>query len=372
MKKYLLLTIAIAALAAGTWWLRTRSAPSASGGPGGGGTPPAPVKTALVVAKDMPHEIRTFGTVAAFCTVEVKPQITGVMLTADFAEGAEVAKNDVLFTLDDRPWKAAVKQASANLARNRVQLENAVREAARQKELFGKGLAAEEDYDRARTAVAALEAQVTADEAMVENARLQLEYCTIRAPITGRTSEHRLEPGNVARANESVLTTLQQMQPVHVDFSVPEKELPRVRGALEAGAELQARPPFGAGAGEPETGRLTFADNAVDRATGTLRLRGEFANASRRLWPGQFVLVTFVVGRQPDAVVVPAVAVQTGQKGPGVFVVRADGTAELRPVAVDRTLGEEAVIAEGVKPGEKIVVEGQFRLFPGARVQEGK
>lgn len=340
----------------------------APGKPGAAPPPPALVTVAPVVRKAMPVEIRTFGTVVARATVELRAQIGGLLTQVHVADGATVKEGDLMFTIDPRPAEAALRQAEANLARNRVQAAQAARESARQQELLDKGLAAADDFEQARTAAEALSAAVRADEAAVTNALLQLEYCTIRAPIAGRAGEILVRAGNLVRPGDAVLTTIRRLQPIYVDLAVPEAELPAIQRAM-ASAPPAVRVFAPSSPDAVETGRLVFVDNTVDRATGTIRLRGEFENAALRLWPGQFVQAVLVRDVVPDALVVPTRAVQNGQKGSYVFVLTPEGTVDQRPVTVIRAGGEETVVAGGVKEGEPVVTDGQLRLVPGGRAQ---
>ena len=327
----------------------------------------APVTVATAEQKTMPVELPAFGNVEPLATVAIKAQITGLLSKIHVTEGQDVKAGDLLFTIDPRPQEAGLKQAEANLARDRAQLQNAAKEAARQKELWQKGLAAEDAWDTARTAAEALAATVRAEEAAVTNALLQLEYCFIRAPISGRTGDLLVRAGNLVKANDVNLLTIHQIHPILVRFSVPQQELPRIREQQAAGP-LTVTAALSGDEREPEKGVLTFIDNEVDRTTGTLMLKGTFPNEDQRLWPGQFVNVVLTVAQQPQALVVPARAIQTGQQGAYVFTVKTNGTAELRPVRIDRTLGVQAIIARGLQPGEQVVTDGQLRLAPGTRV----
>ena len=344
--------------------------PGGGGRKGGGGQPPAQavaVTMATAIQKAVPEEIRTFGTVQASSTVAVRSQITGILSAVNFQEGANVKEGDLLFTIDPRLWDVATKQFEAVLAKDRAQLENARKEAARQDELLKKGFTAEDARDQARTAAEVLAATVQADEAVVENAKLQLEYCTIRSPIDGRTGALLLHQGNVVKANDVVLTTVNRVTPIDVSFSVPQQELPRVRQA--AAGKLAVRAFVPGQEDQTETGELTFIVNTVDPTTGTIGLKARFTNAAHRLWPGQFVDVVLTLALQADALVVPEQAVQASQQGSFVFVVKADMTVENRPVTVSRTLGVESVVAKGLQAGERVVTDGQLRLVPGSRVE---
>ena len=329
--------------------------------------PPVPVRVAPVVQKTMPVEIATFGYVEAISTVSVKCQVTGELTTVSFQEGEFVRRGQELFMVDRRPFEAAVRQAEAVLLRDRALLENATLEARRAETLSRQGAMTQEQADNARTAAAAQAALVKADEAALENARLQLGYCIICAPMDGCAGRLLTQAGNILKANETAVVTLTQIEPIYVAFSIPETQLAAVRRYSAGGRKLAVA--VAPGAGAAVAGELAFVDNAVDAATGTIKLRAIFPNADHRLWPGQFVNVTLVLNQEPDAVVLPAVAVQMGQDGRYVYVVRDDMTVERRAIALARVIEDEAVASEGVKAGERVVVDGQFRLVPGSRVE---
>ena len=328
-----------------------------------------PVNASTVVRKTVPVQLRAIGNVEAYSTVGVKSQIGGEITRVHFREGQDVNKGEILFTVDPRPYEAALKQAEANLARDAAQLENAKEQARRYAELVKKGYVAQEQYDQVRTTFAALEATVNADKAVVENARLQLKYCSISSPIAGRTGSLMVNQGNVIKANaDNPMVVINQIQPIYVTFSVPEQYLPEIKKYKSAGS-VKVDAVIGEDSGHPVEGVLTFVDNAVDSATGTIKLKATFANSERHLWPGQFVNVVVRLSMQPDAIVVPSQAVQNGQDGQYVFVIKDDLSVESRPVVLSRTLDGEAVLERGVQAGEKVVTDGQLRLAPGARVE---
>ena len=330
-------------------------------------TGPVPVTVAPVEQKTMPVELRAFGNVEALATVAVKAQVTGLLSKIHIAEGQDVQAGDLLFTIDPRPQQAALQQAAANVARDRALLRNAAKEAARQQELLQKGLAAEDACDAARTAAEALTATVQAEEAALTNAQLQLEYCFIHAPIGGRTGDLLVREGNLVKANDVSLLSINQIHPIQIRLAVPQQDLPRIRQQQTTG--LLAVAAYIAGDDRaPERGMLTFIANEVDRATGTITLKGTFPNEQQRLWPGLYVNVVLTIAQQMEALAVPARDIQTGQQGAYVFVIKTDQTAELRPVRVDRTLGTQSIIAQGLQPGEQVVTDGHLRLLPGARV----
>jgi multidrug efflux system membrane fusion protein len=331
--------------------------------------PVAPVTAAVVVQKTVPVQIRAIGNVEAYSTVGVKSQIGGELAKVHFREGQDVKKGDLLFTIDPRPYEAALKQAEANLAKDTAQLENAREEVRRYAELVKKGYVAQEQYDQIRTNSAALEATVNADKALVENAKLQLKYCYIYSPITGRTGYLQSNQGNLIKANaDNPIVTINQVQPIYVTFSVPEQYLDEIKKYMASG-KLRVGASIGSDNSSPEEGVLTFVDNTVDVTTGTIKLKATFVNRQRRLWPGQFVNVSLTLSSQPDAIVVPSEAIQTGQSGQYVFVIKSDLTVDARPVTVARSLDGESVIGNGLKPGERVVTDGQLRLVPGAKVE---
>jgi multidrug efflux system membrane fusion protein len=328
-----------------------------------------PVLADIVIQKAVPVEIRVIGNCQAYSTVSVKSMVAGEISQVHFTEGQDVAKGDLLFTIDPRSFEAALKQAEANLERDRVQAENAKINAQRYEVLVAKQAVSRQQYDQFRTTAEALEATVRLDEAAVENAKVMLSYCFIRSPIDGRTGNLLITRGNVIKANDVPLITINQIRPIYVAFSVPEQNLAEIKKYRAAGKSLkvEALPPNDARGAEQ--GLLTFIDNAVDNTTGTILLKGTFSNKYRRLWPGQFVNVGLTLTTQPHAVVVPSQAVQNGQQGPYVFVIKPDLTVEPRPVVVNRTINTETIIDKGLKAGERVVTDGQLQLFPGAKVE---
>ena len=316
----------------------------------------------------MPLDVSGVGTVEAFSTVAVRAQVTGELKDVNFKQGDDVQAGQVLFTLDHRPLEAALNQAEANLARDTAQAANAQVIAQRMEDLVERGVGTREQRDTARTTAAALDASVGANRAAVENAKVQLQYATIRAPIAGRTGALMVHAGNLVRANDQMpLVVINQVSPIYVSFGIPEALLPDLRRYMaQRQLEVQAVPPNEAIA--PALGTITFVDNQVDQTTGTIRIKATFPNSNRRLWPGQFVNVQVRLTSNPNAIVVPTVAVQAGPEGQYVYVVKSDQTVEMRPVEVERTAGQETVLKQGVKPGETIVIDGQLRLVPGSRI----
>jgi len=344
------------------------AAGSGRGGRGGAGGPAVPVAVGTVVQKSMPIEITVIGAAEAFSSVAIRAQTTGQLNSVSFTEGDDVMAGQVLFTLDRRPMEAALQQAQANLDRDVAQAANAAQQAKRYDELAARGIATREQVDTSRTAVAALNATVEADKAAVENAKVQLQYATITAPISGRTGTLMVHEGNLVRANDTTpLVVINQVAPISVTFAIPEARLPELKKYMAGGAlRVTANPPNDDSA--PATGRISFVDNSVDQTTGTIKVKGTFPNADRRLWPGQYVNVVVTLTMDPEAIVVPSVAVQAGQQGSYVFVVNAEQKVDLRPVVVKRTGATETVIESGLKPGETVVTDGHLRLVPGARI----
>jgi multidrug efflux system membrane fusion protein len=302
--------------------------------------------------------------VEASSTVEVRAQVAGELKTVGFKEGQDVKAGQLLFTIDPQPFEVALRQAEATLARNEAQLKNAEAQRARATELMKSGLLPRSEFDTAVTAVSTLAAQVAGDRALVDSGRLQLERTRVFAPVAGRTGALLVHPGALVRANDTTpLVIINQMSPAYVSFAVPARLLPRLNARALPSADAHL-----AGLPEPITGRVTFIDNSVDKASDTIRLKAEFANRDRQLWPGAFVDITLRLAVEPRAVVIPSAAVLPGQQGSYVYVVTPQGTAESRPITIGWTEGRETVIQSGVKPGETVVVDGQLRLTPGARV----
>jgi multidrug efflux system membrane fusion protein len=333
--------------------------------------PPVPVTTAVVVRKSMPLQIKAIGNVEAFNTVSIKAQVNGAISRVHFTEGQDVARGALLFTIDPRPFEAALKQAEALLSRDQAQARFAREQTRRYGELLKDGIVTQDQYEQLKANADAYDAAVAADRAAIENARIQLGYCYIRAPISGRTGDLAVRVGNLVKANdEPVLTTINQLTPIYVSFTVPEKELSEIKRHLSSG-KLKVEAVVPNDPKGPEEGTISFLDNTVDTTTGTIRMKGTFANGGLRLWPGQFVNCVLTLATIPDALTLPARAVQTGQQGEFVFVVKKDRTVESRPVRVTMQMGEESVVAGGVVPGETVVTDGQLQLVPGARVKIG-
>lgn len=327
------------------------------------------VQVAAAVEKPFPVEVATIGTVNAYATVALKARIDGQIMESVVKDGEDVKVGDLLFTIDDRGIRADLHQAEANLARDRALLASAQRDVARLSALVGKNYASKQTLDQTMAQAESLQASVRADEAAVDAARVQLSYTEIRAPINGRAGTVNLPRGNMVKANDTMaLVVLNQLRPIYVAFSVPQTDLPRIRSAMAAGP-LRVGATIPGDSGGPLAGTLTFIDNTVDVATGTILLKATFNNVELRLWPGQFVNVTLTLSLDPRAIVVPDVAVQRGQDGAYVYVVRSDSTVEMRQVTVARSRAGESVIDSGLAAGDNVVVDGQLRLAPGIKVE---
>ncbi len=330
----------------------------------------APVVVAAAIQRDIPVEVRAVGTVEAYSNVQVKSMIAGEITREGFKEGQDVRRGDLLFVIDPRPYQAALAQAQGNLARDLAQEANARAQATRYAALFKEGVVSREQYDQITTASDALKQAVEADRAAVETAKVSLTYTNIHSPLDGRTGNLMVHRGNVVKANDITILTINQVQPIYATFAVPEMYLPEIkRSQASRKLPVVVRVP---NEPNPAEGVLTFIDNTVDPATGTIKLKATFTNHDRRLWPGQFADVSLTLSTEKNAVLVPSAAVQTGQNGPYVFVVKADNTAELRNVKVSRIVGSDSVITSGVSAGEQVVTDGQVRLTPGKKVALSK
>lgn len=329
--------------------------------------PPVPVTLGVASLKTVPIQVRTIGNGEAYSTVNVKSQVEGKVERVYFEEGQTVKKGQLLFSIDARPFETAVQQAQANLAKDQALEKNAQAQAARYDELFKSGIVSKDQYDQFHTTAASLEASVKADQAAVETGKIQLGYCSIHAPIDGRTGSLMVHQGNTVKANDATLVVINQISPLYVDFSVPEQYLSDIKKYLAQGKlGVQAILPHEED--RPELGWISFVDNSVDRTTGTILLKGTFPNAGNRLWPGQFVNVVITLTEQRNAVVVPSQAVQTGQQGQYIFVVKSDNSVEIRPVVPGAVVGGDEVIEKGIQSGERVVTDGQLMLYPGAHV----
>jgi multidrug efflux system membrane fusion protein len=393
---------------------------------GAGNKRPVPVVVASVTQKTIPIEIQGTGTVDAYSTVSVKSQVGGQLTGVYFKQGQAVKKGDLLFTIDSRSLQAALKQAEANrgkdiaqlqqtqakvaqaiaqvnqakanLAKDEAQAKNNQAQAQRYQTLYRQGAVSKEQVEQfstgattqqatveadrnavenavaavgaAKSDVANAQAALSADAAAIDNAKVQLSYSSIYSPIEGRTGALQVDRGNLVKADDTnPLIVISQIRPIYVNFSIPQRMLPDLKKYMADGKKLEVDALIPKDEGNPERGELTFIDSGVDPATGTIKLKATFANAQERLSPGQFVNVVLRLAQEPNAIAVPSQAVQIGQKGQYVYVVKPDKTAELRTVTVGNTVGSETVIKQGLKPGEQVVTDGQFNLVPGAKVE---
>jgi len=341
----------------------------AAGGAKSKAAPGVPVVTAQVVRKPMPLKLQAIGNVEAYTSVAVKSRMDGQIIAVRFQDGQDVKAGQLLFELDPRALEAQVRQLQANVVRDKVIVANNEAKERRYKDLLDKGFISADAYNQIKTDLDAAQANVEANQAALEAARVQLSYTRITAPIGGRAGKIMIQTGNVVKASDTVaLVTINAVAPIYVSFAVPEQYLPEIRRFMaKAPLSVHASP---AGDASTQTdGQLTFIDNAVDPQTGTIRLRATFPNQDHMLWPGQFANVTITLSKQSDAVVIPSQALQNGPKGQYVYLVHPDQRAEMRSVTVDRTDGMEVVIASGLQGGETVVTSGQIRLTPGAKVE---
>lgn len=386
-------------LAAGAALTLAAGCGKTAAGPGGAAGPrePAPVRVGKVLQQSFPLEYQAVGNVEACSTIEVKSQVAGQIVKVHFSEGSVVDKDQVLFTIDPRPFEVALKQAEANRARaeaqleqsaaskqrDAVQAENAQRDLERDKPLVEKNMVSREEFDQVKANAEALRAAVAADEAAVkaaaqsiqsakaeiEDAKLQLDYCTVRSPIQGRTGSVLIHEGNLVRANDtSAMVVITQIKPIYVSFTLTEKKLPKIQEQMAKGP-LAVSATIPGTEGPPEEGTLSFIDNAVNEDTGTIRMKATFANEAQRLWPGQFISVIMHVDVLADAVVVPSDAIRPGQSGSYAYVVKPDMTVEMRMVEMGDELNGLTIIREGLSPGEQVITDGQLRTAPGGSVR---
>jgi len=332
------------------------------------GRPPALVATAAASQQDVSVQLKAIGSMEPSESVTIRTQISGELVKVAFREGQDVQKGALLIQLDPRVYQAAIRKAEATLARDRVILANARKDYERYSQLVKDGIVTQEQTEGYRTRAESAAADVAADQAALDNAREQLAYCTIYAPISGRLGILAVDRGNVVKANETVLVTINKLSPIHATFTIPEKELPEVKRHLAEG-KLAVEAEVPGSAGIREKGFVSFFDNTVDPATGTIRVKAAFENADKQLWPGQFVNLSITLAVKSKAVVVPSQAIQTGQKGQYVFVVKQDATAEIRPVVAGPVTQGVTVIEKGLQPGEQVVIDGQMRVVPGGKVE---
>lgn len=330
--------------------------------------PPAPVMVSTAVAEDVPIYIDAVGKLAAREVVSIQPQVSGRITKLHFTDGADVKAGDLLFTIDPRPYQAQLNEAEANLAQSLAAVELARVNFARVESLSDPRAVSRQDYDTKKNAVAVAEAAVQQNRAAVESARLNLEYCNIRSPINGRAGQRSVDAGNVVSPNNGSLLIIQRLDPIYADFSIPENQLTEVqRNMANRSLKVEVRLPDGDD--KPREGKLTFLDNSVQEGTGTVKLRATLSNTDRRLWPGRFAKIRLVLATKRGAVLVPAEAPQLSAKGTFVYVVNKDSTAELRQVKVGQRQGDRVVVDEGVKPDERVVVNGQVGVTPGGKVR---
>jgi multidrug efflux system membrane fusion protein len=332
--------------------------------------PAIPVLVAKAQLTTVPQQLHAIGNVEAYSTVGVKAQTGGEIIGVHFHEGQEVKQGQLLFTIDPRPFEAALAQARANLARTQAQAQLAEADAKRWEVMYKVHAASSQQYDQANSAAAALRANIVADKAAVQTAELNLQYTKIYSPLDGRAGNLNLNAGNIAKANsDTAMVVINQIKPIYVEFALPERSLPEIRRHLEINRSLAvvANPPNEAD--QTSIGTLTFIDNAVDTTTGTIKFKGTFPNQEERLWPGQFVDVTLTLEQRPNTIVVPAQAVQSGQNGTYVFVVKPDLSVQIQPVKTGATLEGKTVIEHGLQGAETVVTDGQMLLVPGAKVR---
>ncbi|SDF18115.1 efflux RND transporter periplasmic adaptor subunit [Desulfovibrio legallii] len=331
------------------------------------GPPPAPVRVAAVTRGDVPRLLQAVGNVRASASVEVRPRVTGEILEVHFTEGQDVREGAALITIDPRPFAAALREKRAQLAKSEAQLAKALDDMRRYGKLVGEGYVSREAYEKTATDAAALRATVQADKAAAESAALELDYCTVTAPISGRAGSLQVDKGNMVKSTEATpVVVINTLAPCYVLFSVPEAHLPAILERMAKGPTPVTATPTG---GEPATGALTLVENSVDARTGTIRLRATFANADRRLWPGQFVQVELPLGTARNALSLPTRAVQSGREGPYVYVADAQQRAAYRKVTPLFEYRDATVVEGDLREGEAVVVEGQVRLAPGLPVR---
>lgn len=326
---------------------------------------PTPVVVGTALKETVPIEINAIGTAVPYAAITVRSKVAGEITQVYFKEGQDVKKGAPLFKIDCRDLVATLRQAEANLAKDIAVSKNADEDATRYKILAEKGYIAKQQYDQARTNAESTSGVVEADRASVENIKVRLGYCSIFSPVSGRTGDLKVDKGNLVKENDSTLVMINQIAPIHVGFTVPERYLAEIK-RYSAGKDLKVQA-YIPNEPQPEEGILTFINNAVDHATGTIALKATFANGQKRLWPGQFLNVVVTLAER-TAVLVPSRAVLTGQKGTYVFTVKGDNTVEVRPVETSTSFKENSIIEKGLEAGERVVLDGQLRLTQGTRV----
>jgi multidrug efflux system membrane fusion protein len=363
-----------------------------------GGPPPVPVTLASATRESVPFELRAVGTVEASSIVHVQSQVSGQLERVHFTEGQNVSKGALLFEVDARPYREALRQAEAAVARDQAQLrqaqatlardqaasKNAEAEAGRYEELAKQGIISRAQYEQYRTsadvsreavraseaAIESFRAAVQSDLAAVDKAKLDISYCRIEAPISGRTGNLLVHPGNLVRSNaENPLVVIHQLSPIFVSFSVPEQHLNTIR-RISASRKLPVIVSMQDEPSRTATGHVTVIDNTVNTTTGTIKLKAQFDNAGGLLWPGQFVNLVLTLDTVENATLVPSEAVQSGQQGEFVYLAKNDGTVEPRRVTPGQAFGRRIIIEQGLAPGDRVVTDGHLRLFPGARIRE--
>jgi multidrug efflux system membrane fusion protein len=360
-RKTVIAIIIIVLFIAGYLFLAKKKAPPPA-------MPGVPVLAGKSVQKTMPIIIEAIGTVEALNSITVHSRVVGQLVKIHFKEGQDVRKGDLLFTIDPGPYQERFKAAEAKLARDLAQLKYNEAQAKRYAYLFEKGAASRTDYENNQTMAATQEAIVKADRAEVDDARLNLEFCYIKAPYTGRTGAYGVNIGTMIKDNDTKLAVINQITPLYVKFSVPEKQLPEIKKFM-AGGPLKVKAIIPDMKENIPEGTLTFIDNTVDPTTGMIMLKALYQNTDRTLWPGQFVNVVLELAQEPNAIVVPVQAVQISHSGQYVFVIKPDNKVEYRTVNVSRTIGEEAVISKGVNAGETVVTDGHLKLKDGFPVE---
>jgi membrane fusion protein, multidrug efflux system len=329
--------------------------------------PPAAVTVVNAIAQDVPVYIDSVGKSVSSEVVSIQPQVSGRITAIHFTDGEDLKTGDLLFTIDTRPYEAQLQSAEATLAQNKAQLELARIQFSRYAELLQTKSVSQQEYDQRKNTLDVAEAQVQQSQAALETARLNLDYCTIRSPISGRAGQRLVDLGNVVAANTGSLLVIERLEPIYADFTITENELTAVQrnmqdGTLKVEVRLPDEPK------KPRDGKLTFLDNAVQEGTGTVKLRATIPNADHYFWPGRFVKVRLVLSTIQGAVLVPAAAPQKAAKGSFVYVVKEDSTAELRPVKLGQRQDDLVIVDEGLKPGERVVVNGQLAVMPGGKV----
>ena len=333
--------------------------------------PPAtvPVTVALVKQQTVPVEIRNIGNVEPYATVGIKSRLAGQLVKVNFQEGQDVKEGELLFVIDPRPYEAALKTVEANLEKDKALAGKAQGDLKRYAELIKKQFVSQQDYEQAKATAESLAAVVNADQVAVQNARLNLSYCYIKAPISGRTGNLLANQGNMIKENaDTAMLVINQIQPIYVTFAVPEKNLPTLKKFM-AQEKIKVDAVIPTDPQHPEAGVLSFINNTVDQTTGTIQCKATYDNADKKLWPGLFVNVVVKLTEEPNAILVPSQAIQSGQEGQFVWLVKPDLTVETRPVETERSLNGEVVVKQGLQAGDRVVTDGQIRLVKGAKVE---